>query len=84
MSASASSWECFFVGLRGLIVSVTHHHYIDSISFKMFQDMSEMLIKRVSGFTVSEVCAYETMFSMVLLWQWDFQGSVKCHATQKL
>ena len=42
MSASASSWECSFVGLRGLIVSVTHHHYIDSISFKMFQDMSEI------------------------------------------
>ena len=35
-----------------------------------------VLIKRVSGFTVSEVCAYEMMFSMVLLWQWDFQGSV--------
>ena len=35
-----------------------------------------VLIKRVSGFTVLEVCAYETMLSMVLLWQWDFQGSV--------
>ena len=35
MSASASSWKCSFVGLHGLIVSVTHHHYIDSISFKL-------------------------------------------------
>ena len=33
-SASAYSWECSFVGLRGLIVSVTHHHCIDRISFK--------------------------------------------------
>ena len=47
MSASASSWECSFVGLRGLIVSVTHHHYIDSISFKIFQDKSEMIRKLV-------------------------------------
>ena len=31
--------------------------------------------QRVSGFTVSEVSAVDTMFSMLLLWQWDFQGS---------
>ena len=30
---------------------------------------------RVSGFTVSEVSAVDTMFSVLLLWQWDFQGS---------
>ena len=47
MSASASSWECSFVGLRGLIVSVIHHHNIDSISFKIFQNMSEMIRKLV-------------------------------------
>ena len=35
-----------------------------------------VLIERVSSFTVSEVCAYETMISMVLLWQWYFHGSV--------
>ena len=35
-----------------------------------------VLIERVSSFTVSEVCVYETMISMVLLWQWEFHGSV--------
>ena len=48
MSALPSTGECSSVGLHGWIVCVTHHHYMDSLSFKMFQgDMSKMIKKLV-------------------------------------
>ena len=44
MSVLPSTGECSSVGLHAWIVCVTHHHYMDSLSFKMFQwDMSKMI-----------------------------------------
>ena len=43
----ASNWDCSLVGLCGLIVCVTHHHYIDSLSFTIFQGNMSKMIKKM-------------------------------------
>ena len=52
----ASTWECCLVGLCGLIVCVTHHHYIDSLSFTIFQGNMSIMIKKMCFVDVHDGC----------------------------
>ena len=76
-------WISELVSLSGDVpLLLLHHDYIclqyvrrSDMSADMPPDTFQGVNQRVSGFTILVLNADDTMFSIVLLWQWDFEVS---------
>ena len=77
-------WISELVSLSGdVALLLLHHDYIclqyvkrSDMSAGMPSDTFQGVNKRVSGFTILVINVDDTMFSTMLLWQWDFEVSV--------